>query len=43
MVYFAEPESFSLNVLGRFGFLDRLRIGLVDYEELLYMGLYDQE
>jgi hypothetical protein len=43
VVYFAEPESFSLNVLGRFGFLDRLRIGLIDYEELLYLGLYDQE
>ena len=43
VVYFAESESFSLNVLGRFGFLDRLRVAVVDYEEQLYLGLYGQE
>ncbi len=42
LVYFAEHESFSVNVLGRIGFLDRLRIALVDYEELLYLGPYGQ-
>jgi hypothetical protein len=41
--YFAESDSYSLNVLGRFGFLDRLRVALVDYEERLYLGLYAQE
>ncbi|MFL6277785.1 MAG: hypothetical protein ACJ74G_21570 [Blastocatellia bacterium] len=42
VVYFAEMEAFSLNVVGRAGFLDRLQIGIVDYEQLLYLGLYDQ-
>jgi hypothetical protein len=43
VVYFAESESFGLNVLGRIGFLDHLRLGLVDYEQLLYCGRYDDE
>lgn len=37
VVYFADDDSFSLNVLGRIGFLDRLKIGMVDYEELIYL------
>lgn len=41
IVYFAEPETFSLNVIGRVGFLDRLRVGIVDYEQLVYLGLYE--
>jgi hypothetical protein len=41
VVYFAESESFSLNVVGRVGFLDRLRVGIVDYEQLVYLGIYD--
>jgi hypothetical protein len=43
VVYFVESESFSLNVLGRFGFLDRLRIAVVDYEEQLYLALHGQD
>ncbi|MGD0223815.1 MAG: hypothetical protein ABSF71_15905 [Terriglobia bacterium] len=43
VVYFAESDSLALNVLGRFGFLDRLRIARVDYDEQLYLGLYGQE
>jgi hypothetical protein len=43
VVYFAEPESFNINVVGRVGFLDRLQVGIVDYEQLLYLGLYDQQ
>jgi hypothetical protein len=39
-VYFAEPEDFPVNVVGRIGFLDHLQIGLVDYEQLLYLGPY---
>ncbi|MFZ0890639.1 MAG: hypothetical protein WA005_19540 [Candidatus Binataceae bacterium] len=42
-VYFAESDSFSLNVLGRSGFLDRLRVAVVDYDQQLYLGLYGQE
>jgi hypothetical protein len=40
--YFAESESFGLNILGRIGFLDHLRIGLDDYEQVLYCGLYNE-
>jgi hypothetical protein len=43
MVFFAESESFSLNVVGRIGFLDRVRIGVLDYDEQIYLGLYGQE
>jgi hypothetical protein len=40
-VYFAEPEDFPVNVVGRIGFLDHLQIGLVDYEQLLYLAPYE--
>lgn len=40
-VYFAEPENFPVNVVGRVGFLDHLRVGLVDYEQLLYLNPYE--
>jgi hypothetical protein len=40
VVCFAESDSFAVNVVGRFGFLDRLRIALV---EELYLGSYGQE
>ena len=40
-VYFAEPEDFPVNVVGRIGFLDHLCVGLVDYEQLLYLGPYE--
>lgn len=39
-VYFAEPEDFPINVVGRVGFLDHLQIGLIDYEQLLYLSPY---
>jgi predicted aspartyl protease len=41
-VYFAEDEDFPVNVLGRVGFLDRLRLGLTDYDQLLYLSAYDE-
>jgi hypothetical protein len=42
VVYFAEPDAFRISVVGRVGFLDRLKVGIVDYEQLLYLGLYDE-
>jgi len=39
-VYFAEAISFSRNVLGQQSWLDRLRLGLVDYEGKLYLSDY---
>ena len=35
---FAEDENFSRNVLGRQGRLDRVRLGLVDYEGKLCLS-----
>lgn len=41
IVFFAEPEDFPINVVGRIGFLDHLQVGLVDYAQLLYLGPYE--
>ena len=43
LVYFAADASFNRNVLGRFGGLDHLRIGLVDYDGKLYLSKYGDE
>ena len=40
-VYFAADETFTRNVLGRQGWLDRVRLGLVDYDSQLYLSAYD--
>lgn len=40
-VFFAENEHFPVSVVGRVGFLDRLRVGLVDYEQAFYLSAYD--
>lgn len=40
-VYFAADPHFSTNVLGRIGWLNRVRFGLVDYEGRLYLSRYD--
>ncbi len=42
-VFFAEDENFARNVLGRRGLLDRVRLGIVDYEGKLYLNCYDEE
>ncbi|HXG63882.1 MAG TPA: hypothetical protein VNO70_02175 [Blastocatellia bacterium] len=41
LIYFAEDAGFSRNVLGRRGWLDRVRLGLVDYDGELYVSRYD--
>jgi len=41
-VYFAAHESFTRNVLGRRGWLDQLRLGLVEYESKLYLSRYNE-
>ena len=40
-VYFAAHEAFTRNVLGRRGWLDQVRLGLVEYESKLYMSRYE--
>ncbi len=41
-VYFAKEESFTRNVLGRAGFLDRVKLGLIDYEGKLLLSVYGE-
>lgn len=40
-IYFPEFEI-PRSVVGRTGFLDVLKIGLVEYEQLLYFSLYNE-
>jgi hypothetical protein len=42
-VYFAADEGFTRNVLGRQGWLNVVRLGLVDYEGKLYLSHYDDQ
>jgi len=43
MVYFAVDEWFIRDVLGRFGWMQQLKLGVIDYEGKLYIGLYDAD
>ncbi len=39
-VYFAESDYFDRNVLGRIGWLDRVKLGLIDQEGKLFLSKY---
>jgi len=41
MVYFAEPLEFPRNVLGRSGWLQHFRLGLIDRDAMLFLSHYD--
>lgn len=41
IVYFASDPEIRRNVLGRRGFIDRLRLGIVDYDGILYASGYN--
>ena len=41
-VYFAESEYFDRNVLGRTGWLDRVKLGLIEQEGKLFLSEYRQ-
>lgn len=41
-VYFFADQRIVRNVLGRCGWLNRLRFGLVDYEQLVYIAGYNK-
>lgn len=43
MVYFFADEEINKNVLGRAGWLDRVRVGLVDHDSMLYVAPYNAE
>ena len=40
-VYFYADPAIVRNVLGRRGWLDRIRFGLVDYDQSIYLAAYD--
>jgi hypothetical protein len=40
MVYFFADERITKNLLGRIGWLDRIRLGLVDHDGELYLAHY---
>jgi hypothetical protein len=40
-VYFAENQSYNRDVLGRQGWINRIRLGLVDYDGKLYLSDYN--
>ncbi|MGI8638575.1 MAG: aspartyl protease family protein [Pyrinomonadaceae bacterium] len=42
-VFFVADESFRVNVLGRNGWLNRLIIGINDYDGKLYLSRYESE
>lgn len=39
-VFFAEDSAFNRNFLGRSGWLDRLRIAIIDYDRTLFLSPY---
>lgn len=41
-IYFAEDEFMRKSVLGRHGWLDRVKLGLIDYEGKLLLSAYDK-
>lgn len=41
LVMFASDVAFTRNVLGRVGWLDRVKLGLVDYEGKLFLNSYE--
>ena len=41
-VYFAESQYFDRNVLGRIGWLDRVKLGLIEREGKLFLSEYSK-
>ncbi len=41
VVYFFADELINRNLLGRVGWLDRIRLGLIDHDGELYLAPYD--
>jgi hypothetical protein len=42
VVYFARAEEIHRNVVGRVGWLEHFRIGIVDHESFLLLSQYDE-
>ncbi len=39
-IYIAEEDFFNRNVLGRIGWLDRVKLGLIEQEDKLFLSEY---
>ncbi len=42
-VFFAQDQNFNRNFLGRAGWLDRLRIAIVDYDRMVFLSPYQSQ
>jgi len=42
LVYFYDNPKVTRNVLGRNGWLNRVRLGLVDHDSVLFLSAYDE-
>jgi len=42
-VYFADNYSFRRDVIGRQGWLDRLRVAIIDYEAKIFLSDYNDK
>jgi hypothetical protein len=40
VVFFAEDRGFKKNVLGRRGWLDRVRLAIIDYDRVIHLSHY---
>jgi hypothetical protein len=43
MAYFFRDPEIHRNLLGRSGWLDRVKLGIVDYDSTVYIAPYDFE
>lgn len=42
LAYFFADHHITRNVLGRRGWLDRVRLGIVDYDQAIYLGGHEE-
>jgi hypothetical protein len=42
-VYFSEIENLPRNLLGREGWLQLVRLAIIDYDEVLYISPYNED
>jgi predicted aspartyl protease len=42
MVYFASQQDVQRDVLGRAGWMNQFRMGIIEHDALLYLSQYDQ-
>jgi hypothetical protein len=43
LVYFFAEPAIVKNVLGRRGWLDTVRLGIIDYDQMIYLAKYDRD